>query len=453
MTAVSSSGDTGRRVDPSRRRKAIAGAYQGLLVDFIDIYLPVIALVPAIGYFQPADLSPAIKSTIYFVTYAATLIGRPIGALLFGSMADRVGRRRITMVSVTGFSVCTLLIGFLPGYQTLGGWAIVLLIGLRFVDGIFLGGEYTAAVPLAYEYCDRRKRGLVGGVLAGAYCAAFVLISVLTLIMLKIAPAGGTSSPYAQWGWRVSFFFGAACGFAFLLYRRKHLPESDLWEKSAKTRSPLRTVMFGRDRASFWQVFVLMTGLWLTSSMVASVVPDKLKNFHQIDATTVTWTLLVTNIVLYGGFVASGVVSQRVGRRRFLAVMGAVIAVLGSVAYYVFMSGNLAGTFSVLAASVVVQVLITSVFGVATVYVNERFGTSVRSSGFAMGYSLSLLLPSFYSFYLLGLGQLLPESLTAVPLIALGGVLIVIGALWGPETKDLEFRPTGRVAEAANDLS
>ncbi|MDV7243371.1 MULTISPECIES: MFS transporter [Rhodococcus] len=451
MTAITSSefGYAGRKVDPGKRRKAIVGAYQGLLVDFIDIYLPVIALVPAIIYFQPADLSPAMKSTIYFMTFAATLLGRPIGALLFGSMADRLGRRRITMISVAGFSVCTLLIAFLPGYQTVGMWSIVLLVGLRFIDGIFLGGEYTAAVPLAYEYCDREKRGLVGGILAGAYCAAFVIISLVTLVMLEIAPAGGLDSPYVQWGWRVAFLFGAACGFAFLIYRRKHLPESDLWEESAKAKSPLRQVMFGSERRSFWQVFVLMTGLWLTSSMVASVVPDKLKNFHKIDATTVTWALLVTNVVLYAGFVAAGVTSQRVGRRKFLATMGIVIAVAGSAAYYVFMSDLIEGTLGIIAASLVVQVVISSVFGVATVYVNERFGTSVRSSGFAMGYSLSLLIPSFYSFYLLGLGTFLPETVTAIPLIVIGGVLILVGALWGPETKDLEFRPTGRVEYAA----
>jgi hypothetical protein len=147
--------------------------------------------------------------------------------------------------------------------------------------------------------------------------------------------------------------------------------------------------------------------------------------------------------------VAAGVTSQRVGRRKFLATMGIVIAVAGSAAYYVFMSDLIEGTLGIIAASLVVQVVISSVFGVATVYVNERFGTSVRSSGFAMGYSLSLLIPSFYSFYLLGLGTFLPETVTAIPLIVIGGVLILVGALWGPETKDLEFRPTGRVEYAA----
>ncbi|MEU6577260.1 MFS transporter [Streptomyces sp. NPDC046805] len=422
------------------------GAYQGLLVDFIDLYLPVIALGPATIYFQPPGLSPATSTTLYFVIFAATLLGRPLGALVFGSLADRAGRRRITMISVAGFSACTLAIGLLPGYDSIGIWSLALLIALRFIDGIFLGAEYTAAVPLAYEYCSKEKRGLVGGILAGAYCAAFILLSLLTLLVLRIAPAGGTDSSYVQWGWRIAFFFGAACGAAFLVYRRKHLPESDLWEKSSKAKAPLREVVFGRERASFWQVFILMTGLWITSSMTASVVPDMLKSYHKLDATTLTWTLLITNILLYAGFIGAGVASQRVGRRPFLAVMGGVIVVAGSASYYVFMDGVIHGVLAVAAMSVVVQLVISSVFGVATCYVNERFGTSVRSSGFAMGYSFSLIIPSFYSFYLLGLADVMPARFAPIPLLILGGALVTIGALWGPETRDLDFRVSGQAA-------
>ncbi|MFB6675051.1 MFS transporter [Streptomyces sp. NPDC056390] len=432
--------------DPRKRRSAIISAYQGLLVDFIDLYLPVIALGPATIYFQPPGLSPAASTTLYFVIFAATLLGRPVGALFFGSLADRAGRRRITMISVAGFSVCTLLIGLLPGYKSLGIWALVLLIALRFIDGIFLGAEYTAAVPLAYEYCQKEKRGLVGGILAGAYCAAFIILSLMTLLILQVAPASGADSPYVQWGWRIPFFFGAACGAAFLVYRRNHLPESELWETSSKSKAPLREVVFGRERRSFWQVFILMTGLWITSSMTASVVPDMLKSYHKLDATTLMWTLLITNIVLYAGFIGSGVASQRMGRRPFLAVMGGVVAVLGSASYYVFMGGAIRGVLGIAAMSVVVQVVISSVFGVATCYVNERFGTSVRSSGFAMGYSLSLVIPSFYSFYLLGLAEVMPGRFTPIPLLIVGGLLIAVGALWGPETRDLDFRPSGQVS-------
>lgn len=447
MTSTSTSATVvdERTVDPRKRRSAIVGAYQGLLVDFIDLYLPVIALGPAMIYFQPPGLSPTASTTLYFITFAATLLGRPLGALFFGSLADRTGRRRITLISVAGFSVCTLLIGLLPGYQSVGIWALVLLIALRFIDGIFLGAEYTAAVPLAYEYCQKEKRGLVGGILAGAYCAAFIILSLLTLLVLEFAPADGADSPYVQWGWRISFVFGAVCGFAFLIYRRNHLPESDLWENSSKAKAPLREVVFGRERSSFWQVFTLMTGLWITSSMTSSVVPDMLKTYHKLDATNLMWTLLITNIVLYAGFIGAGAASQKMGRRPFLTVMGGVIAVLGSVSYYVFMGGGIHGVLGIAAMSVVVQLVISSVFGVATCYVNERFGTSVRSSGFAMGYSFSLLIPSFYSFYLLGLGELMPGRFSPIPLLVVGGLLVSIGALWGPETRDLDFRPTGRV--------
>jgi MFS family permease len=450
MTAVNTAAaaQQSHGADSVKRRSAMIGAYQGFFVDFIDIYLPIVALAPALAYFEPKGLSPALSSTLYFVTFASTLLGRPVGALLFGSLSDRIGRRRITMVSVGGFSLCTLLIASLPGYANVGLWAIVLLIGLRFLDGIFLGGEYTAATPLAFEYCRKEMRGLFGGILQGAYCLAFIVISLVTLLVLRFAPAGDVTSAYSVWGWRIPFVFGALLGFAFLIYRRRHLPESELWQKSEKAKAPLREILFGQQKRAFWQVFTLMSGFWLTSQMVTSFVPDALRSRYQVDASTLSWTLLVSNVVLYAGFIAAGVASQRFGRRKFMAFMGAWILIVGEVAFFIFMSGKITSTIGVLLAAILVQLIIVSIWGVATPYVNERFGTSVRSSGFALGYSLSVVIPSFYSFYLLGLGKIMPGQYAGMPLIFLGAILIIVGALWGPETKDLDFRASGHVEPA-----
>src|SRR5262249_58540107 len=102
-------------------RRAIGAAFLGFFVDNYDIFLPVIALAPAMAYFIPPTLSPSTAAIVSAMIFATTLIGRPLGALIFGHFADTLGRKRTTVVAVTGFGVVTLLIALLPGYERWGG--------------------------------------------------------------------------------------------------------------------------------------------------------------------------------------------------------------------------------------------------------------------------------------------------------------------------------------------
>src|ERR1700761_3668386 len=170
---------------PAVRRTVFAGCI-GFAVDFFDISLPTLARAPVIGYFEPPGLSAAASTTVYFFTFAATLFGRPCGAVIFGHWADKVGRRRTTMISIAGFGVFTVLIALLPGYDAIGIWSLVLLILLRFIDGVFMGGEYTSNNTLALEMVPKNRRGFVGGLIQGAYPLGFATVSLVTTIMLSI---------------------------------------------------------------------------------------------------------------------------------------------------------------------------------------------------------------------------------------------------------------------------
>ena len=138
-----------------KAKRAVRGAFFGFFVDMFDIYLPVVVLAPAIKYFVSPDLSDSATSLVTGAIFAATLVGRPVGAAIFGHFADRVGRKKMTIVSVSGFGILTVLIGCLPGYATWGIASVVLFIALRFIVGVFVGGEYTAASPLAMEYSPK----------------------------------------------------------------------------------------------------------------------------------------------------------------------------------------------------------------------------------------------------------------------------------------------------------
>jgi MFS family permease len=125
-------------------RRAVQAACFGFFVDMFEVYLPIAVLAPALVYFVPGGLSGAAQATLFYVVFAVSLIGRPIGAAIFGHFGDRMGRRRTTLISVAGFGIATLLIAALPGYQAWGHSAFVVLILLRLLGSVFIGGEYTA---------------------------------------------------------------------------------------------------------------------------------------------------------------------------------------------------------------------------------------------------------------------------------------------------------------------
>ena len=418
-------------------RSAIFGAWLGFFVDQFDIYLPVIALAPASIYFQPKNLPASLTATIYFSIFAATLLGRPIGAVIFGHFGDAIGRKRSAMIAVGGFGVITFLVAILPGYQNWGLTVLFLLILLRFVDGIFLGGEYTAASPLAMEYSPRSKRGLVGALIQVGYPCAYVAISLVTLLMLATLPAKGLNSPYVQWGWRIPFFAGAVLALAFVLYYHFFVPESELWEESEKTSAPLKALFSGQNLRNLIQVFVLMTGVWLTLQAVLSTLPSVLIQQKHLPATDVTTGLLIANVVLAFGYMGAGLLSQRLGRKPLFIAFGICSATLSPLLYVLLV--NSSGLVPALVLATLVTLLVISVWGFVTTYITERFHTGVRASGYGVGYSLAVVLPALYAYYMLGLGNFMPYKYTQIVLLALGGLLMIVGAVIGPETKDLDF--------------
>src|SRR3982074_2361018 len=315
MSEVSLAPATGRRGAEAEAmtpeaKKTIWGAFLGFFVDMYDVYLPIVALTPALIYFQPKGLPAAVATTVFYVVFAVTLIGRPIGSFIFGHLGDKIGRRKTTMIAVTGFGLVTLLIAILPGYQAIGIAALVLLILLRLIDGVFLGGEYTAASPLAMEYCPKPKRGFYSAVIQAGYPIAYVAISLLVALMLFVAPVkGGLNSPYVQWGWRIPFVVGAVIAFAFVLWFRR-VPESRSLMESEQTESPIRTLFSGESRKAFMQVFIVMTGFWLALNTTISTLPQVLTKVGGLSSTRVTVLLMIANVVLVGGYLLFGVRGQ-----------------------------------------------------------------------------------------------------------------------------------------------
>ena len=420
-------------------RSAAWAAFLGFFTDMFDVYLPIVALGPASVYFEPPQISPLASSILSAMVFIAALVGRPLGALIFGSYSDRLGRKRAAQVAVAGFGVVTLVIGLMPGYERWGVAAVVILIALRLLDGIFLGGEYTGATTLAMEFCPKARRGLVGGYVMTGFPLAYVAISFVTMLMLRIAPAGGLHSAYAQWGWRVPFFVGAALAFGWVAYVHFAVLESETWQEAQKSKTPLKHLFSGRNAIDLLQIFVLMTGFWLVVYMVAGVLPGLLKSLVGLSPIRVTIALMIGNAAAAAAYVAAGALSDRIGRRAFLLLWGAVIVLAGSYSYYTLVESRGRGLGVIFGLVVLVYLCSIPIWGLASSYINERFHTAIRSSGFGLGYSLAVVIPSFYAFFQKWMAAVMPYKYTAIALLALGGLLVVAGAAWGPETKDVDF--------------
>jgi MFS family permease len=225
--------------------------------------------------------------------------------------------------------------------------------------------------------------------------------------------------------------------------------ESEVFEDEGGTESPLRALLRGDNLKNFLQVFVLMSGFWLSLQTVAAILPGILGGDGPLglSSNAVTFILIVVFVVSAGGYMAAGVISQSIGRRPFLALAGVGMVVLATPLYYLLISLAPSNVVVVLLMTSALGVLVISNWGLATSYINERFQTGIRATGFGLGYSLAVIIPSFYSYYQVGLASIMPFDYTVLPLLVIGGLLLAVGAMLGPETKDVDFQGTPKVTE------
>lgn len=421
-------------------KRTIFAAFVSWFVDMYDVYAPIVALTPAMVYFLPGGLPDYIVVTVFYTTLAASLLGRPVGAFIFGHFSDRIGRRKASLLSVAGVTIATLLIACLPGFEEIAFWGIGICIFLRFLSGVFIGGQYTAAVPLAMEYTPKQKRGIVSAMISTGYPGSFILITIITSLLLYNMTYQGVHSSYVQWGWRIPFLVGVIISTALYFYYSRYVPESKIWAQGEKSKTPLKDLFSGDNFKCFAQVFLLMSGVWFCFNSVVGTLTGVLTTMLAVEAKVVTNIFLIGYVCLFFTFFLIGALGQRFGRRTVLMVGGILNFTVAPLLYGYLIAGGFK-SIPVLVASIIILLILSpgSVWGVGAAYLNERFKTSVRASGFGLGYSLAVIIPAFYSYYMLWLKAIMPYNYTQLVLLVLGGILIFAGAAMGPETKDVDF--------------
>ncbi|MEJ2871342.1 MFS transporter [Actinomycetospora sp. OC33-EN08] len=362
------------------RRVALAGLI-GTTIEWYDffIYGTAAALVFAPQFFP--SVSPVAGTLAALSTFAIGFVARPVGGAVMGHFGDRLGRRRMLVASLLIMGVGTLLIGLLPTYAVIGAAAPVLLVLLRFVQGIGVGGEWGGATLLALEHAPPRRRTLYSALPQVGLPLGVVLASLVFLgVRLAVDDAA-----FAAWAWRIPFLLSALL-VAFGLVLRLRLDESPEFERVRSAgvhRAPLAEVL----RTP--QVLLPAAGLNVLISGFANVLLVFTLAYvaarQLVGAQTMLAITVVTALVWAGALPLAAMWAQRIGRRP-VTLVGVVGLTAWAFPYFWLLdTGTTAG-------ALVACVVAGAGFGIGTgaygAYIAEAFPAPVRYSGSSVAYAI-----------------------------------------------------------------
>lgn len=211
--------------------------------------------------------------------------------------------------------------------------------------------------------------------------------------MLKVAPGGGAGSAYATWGWRIPFVMGALLSGALFIYYYRLVPESELWRSAKKSTAPLKQLFSGSDLRRLGQLFVVVTGAWLTLNATVGALPGVINTVLGVKSSGVNTGILIgaaVSVVLYP---AIGLLSQKFGRRPIITVIGLLNLLPACALYYILVAGTYRNPTGLVFLVALVALLSLPIWAVHTPYLAESFRTGIRSSGYGISYSLATILP------------------------------------------------------------
>ena len=340
----------------SSSRHAVLAGFLGWTLDAFDFFVVVFLLDTLAAQF-------GVPKRQIVNTLTATLLFRPVGAVIFGLLADRFGRRIPLMANVIYFSVIELLSGF---SQTFTQFLI-----LRALFGIGMGGEWGVGASLAMEQAPRKWRGVLSGILQSGYSIGYLLAAVASRVILQ------------PLGWRWMFWLGALPAL-LALYIRTKVPESEAWrEHRVGTFRQMANAVRGHGRG-FAYLVVLMTFMMFLSHGTQDLYPDFLKERH-VSGGMIAALAILYNIGAVVGAIIFGHLSQKSGRR--YAMLGALALSLLVIPLWAF--GNSVGVLAI--AAFIMQMGVQGAWGIIPVHLNELAPDAVRGLMPGLAYQCGIL--------------------------------------------------------------
>ncbi|MHB2113609.1 MFS transporter [Raoultella planticola] len=367
----------------AQKRALIAGSIGNFIEWYEFAVYGFLATVIARNFFQLAGEAPLTGLILTYASFAIAFFFRPLGAIIFGRIGDRIGRKPTLIIVLVMMTLATTAIGLVPVYASIGIAAPLILTGLRILQGLFAGGEYGGAVSLMTEFAPRGKRGLYGawqsftvalGLLAGA--------GIVALISAVLSP----EELYA-WGWRLPFFLAIPMG-GVALWLRVKMEETPGFLRQQKQQQPqasanlshtLKAIMTGIGRLMVWSAagytYLVIMPAYLQSSLHTG--------FNQALLIAV-----ISNIGFAITILPAGILSDKWGRRNVMVIAAVLLLILALPLLKILQ----AESSTLLVKALVVLVaggLVGMLAGPGPAMLSEMFPTKVRYTGLGLAYSLS----------------------------------------------------------------
>jgi metabolite-proton symporter len=367
--------------------RAVASSFVGTAIEWYDffIYGTAAALVLGPQFFPGgSDLAGTLAA---FATLAVGFIARPIGGVVMGHFGDRTGRKSMLVTSLLTMGAATVAIGLLPNYAAIGVWAPILLVLLRFLQGIGVGGEWGGAVLMATEHAPKGKRGLYGAAPQMGVPAGVILANVVFLLCTQLM----SNEQFTAWGWRVPFLLSGTL-VAAALWIRLGVMESPAFQAVEKedriTKVPIVSVL--KDS---WRTVLLAGGTFIATNGIAYVFMVFVLAYGTKELGYSKGTMLALLIascpVWMAGMAISAHLSDRVGRRRVYVTSTVALLVVSAGFFSLIDTGSIP---LMLAAMLLLAFVLGATVGPQSALFAELFPAHVRYSGASLGYQIGAIL-------------------------------------------------------------
>lgn len=434
-------------------RKVVGASMAGTVVEWYEFFLYGTAATLVFGeLFFPQTGNELDGVIAAFATYAVGFIARPLGGVVFGHIGDRIGRKSLLQFSLVLIGVSTFLMGCLPGFQTIGYAAPLLLVLLRFIQGFALGGEWGGAVLLVTEHSPNRSRAFWGSFPQ----AAVPLGNLLATVVILVLSATLSEQAFMDWGWRVGFWLSVVIiGIGY--YIRTQVSDSPIFQKAREEAEERAHAGYGLKEVFKRNPRGLLTAMGLRfgeNILYYMVVTFSITYLHHraVDTTRILALLFLAHILHVVIIPVIGWLADRVGRRP-VYILGAILTVgWPFLAFPMFDTG---GTGPILAAIMLGLAVHGLMYASQPAIMTEMFPTRMRYSGVSLGYQVTAILAGSWA-PMIG-AFLLRETDSWVPIawyIVAAALVSLVAALLMRETRgaslaeidrqDAEARAEGR---------
>jgi len=414
----------------------------GWSFDLFDLFLLLYVAGPVSAAIFPAN-SKTLSLALVFASFAVSILMRPGGAAFFGELADRVGRKKIMVTVLAGVGLSTAALGLVPTHQAIGVTAPIIFLVIRIIQGLFVGGVTATTHTLGTESVPPRWRGLMSGLVAGGGAGLGAAMASIAFIGISGLFPGDS---FDTWGWRVMFFTGLA-GAALSLFVLRKVEESPMWleakaaAEASGVKAPTQKMHFkdlvtGKLRVITLINIAVAAGAGAQYYLTSGFMPTLFDSVVKVPAASRGWILLAASLVVVVSATAAGELSEHLGRRRTMLLVGGVNVVALPLVTLALAASGPSDTGRILGLGCLLAFLANAAYAPVMIFLNERYPTAIRSRGTAItwntGFMLGGLLPTFVN--------LLSPQVADIPsrlaiFIAGSTLVFIVAVALSPETR------------------